>query len=318
MIRNAPIVVALGGNAISPLGGQGTIEQQFDRTTETAALLAEIAAEGPPLLVTHGNGPQVGSVLRRVELAASRVYRLPLHICVADTQGGMGYMICQCLNGALHLRGIDRRAATLVTTVEVDDADPAFQKPTKPIGDLLSAEEADRMRRDLGWKLTRINDKGFRRVVPSPHPRAILEIDVIRRLVADGQVLVAGGGGGVPVIRLKDGQWRGVDAVIDKDRTSALLAREIEAHAFVIATGVERVALDFDTPQQRELSHLTLDEAREHLAAGQFPPGSMGPKIEAAIDFLAGCEDPDAHVLICNLEHLAEALRGDAGTRITR
>lgn len=312
-----PIVMALGGNAISREGEVGDIPEQFARTAKSAAIVADLVSGGVLPVLTHGNGPQVGQVLRRVELAVHEVYPLPLDICVADTQGGMGYMIAACLNNELQRRRIPLRAAAMVTTVVVDANDPAFQHPTKPIGAVLPAERAAEFRATRGWTLTEIPGKGVRRVVASPRPCEILEIDLIRRLVEQGELLIVGGGGGVPVVRDESGYIRGVEAVIDKDLTSALIARGLGVSTFVIATGIDRVALDFRKPTQRFLNHLSLDEARRHLEAGQFPSGSMGPKIAAGIDFLEHSPHRDAAVIICDLEHISRALAGSAGTRIT-
>jgi carbamate kinase len=314
--RSKLIVVALGGNAILHPNQEGNVPEQFANAGYTAAHLARLVADGYQLLVTHGNGPQVGSVLRRVELAAREVYRLPLDICGAHTQGEMGFMIAQCLNNALHERHIDRRCAALVTSVEVDRDDPAFQKPTKPIGKLYRKDKAEEMQRRFGWRMLPIPQQGYRRVVPSPQPKAIVEIDVIRRLIDAGELLVAAGGGGIPVARDEHGAWLGVEAVIDKDRTAALMGRTLDAPVFLIVTSVERVALDYGTPHEQPLEHLTAEQAQRYLDGGQFPPGSMGPKIEAAIEFLRGCRRGDARVIICDIEHMADALAGRSGTHL--
>ncbi len=313
-----PIVVALGGNAISPEDEEGRIDQQFKRTAESARILVDLIAAGMHLIVTHGNGPQVGQVLRRVELAAHECYRVPLDICVADTQGGMGFMIALSLNNELRRRGLAARFSAIVTTVEVDRGDPAFARPTKPIGGYYDEQRAAELCRTHGWVLTEVSGKRFRRVVPSPRPRRIAEIELIRRLAGAGELLVVGGGGGVPVARDKHGELAGVEAVIDKDLTSALLAREIGARTFVMATSVDKVALDYGKKTQRALDRMTAAEARLHLNAGQFPAGSMGPKIEAGLDFLEFSRPRDAQVVICHLEEIDSALHGRDGTRIVR
>lgn len=313
----APMVVAFGGNAIAPSDAEGDIEQQFRATRRTAALLADLIAAGQRLVITHGNGPQVGNVLRRVELAAHEVYPLPLDICVADTQGGMGYMIALCLRNELARRGVRRPVVTILTTVEVDADDPALANPTKPIGRYYPAAQAHDMMSRYGWRMTE-SPRGFRRVVGSPMPRRIVEIDVIRRLAAAGEVVIAGGGGGVPVVRREQSELVGVEAVIDKDHTSALLAAEIGARLLVVATGVERVALNFGRPDQRWIDRMSIEEARRYLRAGQFPPGSMGPKVEAAIEFLERGSAPDARAVICDLQRLGDAVAGRAGTVIAR
>lgn len=314
-----PIVVALGGNAISPPDKSGSIPEQFETTRETVKHLAELIERGAQLLITHGNGPQVGNVLRRVELAAHEVYTLPLDICVADTQGGMGYMIATCLNNELRGRGLRKIVSAVVTTVEVDRADSAFTDPSKPIGGYYGEAEAQPMIDKLGWQMKTDKKTGkLRRVVPSPLPKSVVEIEAIRDAVREGELIIAGGGGGVPVARDGNGDLVGVEAVIDKDRTSALLAREINAGTFVIATGVRKVALNFGEPNETWLDELTVSQAREYLASGEFPPGSMGPKIEAAIDFLDTNDDPEARVIISDLENLADALDGKDGTWLKR
>jgi len=315
---DSPIVVALGGNAISPADTAGdVIPQQFRATQQTIMTLVDLIEYGGRLLVTHGNGPQVGAALRRVELTAGQVYTLPLDICGADTQGGMGYMIAQCFNNELHRRGIDLIANTIITTVEVDRNDPEFVNPTKPVGAYYSAEEAEEMRQRYGWKMVEARRNGrYRRVVPSPVPRRVIEAKLIRECVAAGDLVVAGGGGGVPVTRNEAGDYVGVEGVIDKDRTSAILAREIGAATFVFATGINKVALNFGRADQTPIDRLTVAEAKQHLADGQFPPGSMGPKIESAIDYLEAVENPDARVIICDLKRLMAAIKGRDGTWI--
>ncbi len=312
-----PIVIALGGNAISRADEEGNLHQQFEHTRESAEHIAGLIEAGHHLVITHGNGPQVGKILRRVELSSSEVYPIPLHICVANTQAGMGYMICQCLNNALAKRGIDIHATTLITTVEIDPADPAFTQPTKPIGSTVSAEKADEYRRVYNWDMIPVGDD-FRRVVASPAPQKIMEMELIHRLVEANETIVVGGGGGIAVRRTPTGEHEGVDCVIDKDRTSALLAAELNASLFMIATGVEKVAVNFRKPGERWLDRITLLEAKELLAAGQFPAGTMGPKIQAAIDFLSRSSSPDAEVLITDLENMSRAMTGKTGTRIVK
>lgn len=317
MIRSHGIlVVALGGNAISPEGGSGDITEQFEQTRRSAERLADLVVAGFHIVITHGNGPQVGSVLRRVEIASPEVYGLPLDICVADTQGGMGYMIAQCLDNALSRRGISKRAIPVVTTVLVDRGDPAFEKPTKPIGPFYSPERAEALRKERGYRLAEIPGHGFRRVVASPRPREIVEIHLIRRFVYQGELIIAAGGGGIPVYRDPDRGYVGLEAVVDKDLTSALLAYTIGAEALVIVTGVPRVAIDFEKPTQRFVERMTRGEAEKHASQGQFPTGSMGPKIDAAVDFLRNSDRPGTRVVICDLEHLLDAVEGRAGTWI--
>lgn len=312
-----PIVIALGGHAISPHHAEDDIPHQFDTSRRTAARLADLMARHC-LVVTHGNGPQVGNVLRRVELAAHELYTLPLDICVADTQAGMGYMIAQCLHNELASRGLTPLIAALVTTVEVDAADPAFANPTKPIGRTYAADQAERMKSEHGWPMAAGKGGGFRRVVPSPTPRAIMEIRAIRALIAAGCTPIVAGGGGIPVVRGADGALRGVEAVVDKDRTAAVLAAALGAEALLIATDVPGVMANFGKPDQHTLGRLALSEAKTRLAAGEFPAGSMGPKVEAAVDFLSRSTNPRSWASICSIDDLTAAAAGAAGTRFER
>lgn len=318
-VTNNPktVVVALGGNAISPPRAEGNLSQQFDAARISAARLADLIEAGWQPVITHGNGPQVGNVLRRVELAAHELYTLTLDICVADTQSGIGYMIGQCLMNELRGRGRTQTVSTVVTTVEVDTNDPAFNRPTKPIGRFYTAEKAAEMQANYGWRMVEDAGRGWRRVVASPLPRHIVEIETIRRLAGQGELIVAAGGGGIPVVRESDGRLRGAEAIIDKDRTAALLAAELNAALLVIATEVDRVALNFGRPDEQRLDHLSAADARRHLAAGQFPAGSMGPKIESALQFLSATKRPDAGVVICDLNQIAQAVAGRGGTWIT-
>ncbi len=310
------IVVALGGNAISPALSEDDIPHQFATTRQTAERLIDLVAAGHQLVITHGNGPQVGNVLRRVELAAHELYTLPLEICVADTQAGMGYMIAQCLTNALRHHGLVRPCCALVTCVEVDAGDPAFRSPDKPIGRRYSAEKARELMDRYGWQMREVAPGQWRRVVPSPRPLRILEIDAIRTLVAAGELVVAAGGGGIPVTRDAAGDLAGVEAVIDKDRTAALLARELDASTLLIATDVEAVAADYGKPTQRWLRKLTPDEARRLLAEGHFAAGSMGPKVEAAAEF-AEQGPPGCRAIICHLDRMIDALAGGGGTLVS-
>lgn len=311
------VVVALGGNAITRPDGRPDIASQFVQTAQTAKPLVDLLDAGYRLVITHGNGPQVGSVLRRVEMSAHAVYSLPLEVCVADTQGGMGYMIAQCLTNEIESRGGRRVVTGIVTTVLVDRDDPAFGNPTKPIGGFLTRAEALRQQQQDGWAVREVGRGKYRRVVPSPAPVHILERDAIRHLVDAGHLIIACGGGGVPVIRNADGRYEGVAAVIDKDLASALLAGEIGAEALIILTAVEQVCINYEKPDQKPLDRITLEQARQFLAQGEFPPGSMGPKIEAAIRFLEAADDCEAYVLITSPEKILSALQGATGTRMT-
>jgi carbamate kinase len=318
MSNTQPTVIALGGNAISVPGEQGNIPQQFAHMSDTARYLTAAIADGRNIVITHGNGPQVGNVLRRVELASSEMYPLPLEVCVADTQAGMGYMIGQCMTNALKKRGIETDVTTLVTNVLIDQDDPAFKRPTKPIGSQMPREQAETHRDTDGWSIVAVSDGIYRRIVPSPIPQAIIELNTIRRLVEDGELVICCGGGGVPVTRDEHGMLSGAAAVIDKDRTSALLARKLNAQTLVILTAVEQVCLNFGTPDQKALDSLTIAEAKTYLKEGHFAEGSMGPKIEAAVDFVEGSDNPDAVAIIAELPQLTAALDGKSGTRIVR
>lgn len=318
MSNPRPTVIALGGNAISAPGEQGNIPQQFAHMSDTARHLVKAIVRGLHVVLTHGNGPQVGNVLRRVEIASREMYPLPLEICVADTQAGMGYMIGQCMGNALVRRGITRDITTLVTNVLIDRNDPAFNKPSKPIGMPMGEAMAFMHRDQDGWAIVPIGDGQYRRIVPSPNPCEIVEMNTIRRLVEDGELVICCGGGGVPVIRDESGMIRGSAAVIDKDRTSALLARELNAQSLIILTAVDRVCLNYGMPDQKPLDRITVDDAKRYLAEGHFADGSMRPKIEAAIDFVEGSTDPEAFAIIAELSRLTDALDGLSGTRITR
>ena len=313
-----PIVVALGGNAISRAGEEGNIAQQFVHSMETASCISELVEEGYHPIITHGNGPQIGNILRRVELSVNEVYPLPLHVCVADSQAGMGYMITQCLTNALRARGLSRQAATLITRVIVDPDDPAMSRPTKPIGRFIPLPQAEIFEERYGWHMRDFGSQGKRRVVASPQPLAIVEMELIRNLVAAGEIMVVAGGGGVPVFNNSQGEEQGVECVIDKDRTSALLGVELGASHLIIATGVEHVAINFGTTHEKILRQTTVEEMSRYLTDGQFPEGTMGPKIEAAIWFLSHSTAPDAEVIITDLPNMVRALRGETGTRIRR
>lgn len=311
------LVVALGGNAISGPGEQGTIYQQFAHSRETARLLCDAVEAGYQPVITHGNGPQVGNVLRRSEIAASELYPIPLDVCVADTQAGMGYMIAQSLMNEFHQRQQSVRVTTLVTTVEIDRQDPSFDVPTKPIGPRLSSSEAFAHQQGDGWQIAKIDDETYRRVVPCPKPQSISELPIIRRLVDAGELVICCGGGGIPVFRNELGLLEGAAAVIDKDFTTALLARELGISTLVLLTGVDHVYLNFNQRDQRALAAITTKQAQQYLDEGQFGSGSMAPKIAAAIDFLTHSNDPDAHVIIANLSQLTAVLQGATGTRIS-
>ena len=309
------VVVALGGNAITQPDEEGGIHEQFANTRNSLEGVLELIRQGKRVLITHGNGPQVGNYLIRVEEASHIVPTLPLGIIVADTQGGMGYMIEQCLQNLLHDHGIRKETACLVTQVLVDKHDPSLKNPTKFVGPFYhDAAKVEELRRSRGWIMKKDPGRGWRRVVPSPQPLEIVEKNIIRRLVDSDVVLICAGGGGIPVYMEDNGWLEGIDAVIDKDRASAVLARDVGARELMIFTGVEKVALNFAKPTERQLDTMTVSEARQYLAEGHFPEGSMGPKIEAAIDFL---ESGGERVMITSIEKSVEAVMGKTGTVIT-
>jgi carbamate kinase len=275
--------------------------------------VAKLCAEGRRVVLSHGNGPVVGNIVIRNEAASDVVTPMPLFICGADSQGGIGFMIQNALRNEMHLIGLDHPIATVITQVEVDPADPAFAKPTKPIGPYFAPDQAERLRRQKGWVMREDAGRGIRRVVASPEPRHIVELDSIRKLVEAGVLVIAAGGGGIPVRRNAEGLLKGIDAVIDKDLAAAALARELDATHLVFVTGIEKVAVNFGKPDQRDLDAIDVAELKIHQAAGVFLPGSMGPKMEAAVRFLAG---GGREVLVCSSASLGRALRGEGGTRI--
>lgn len=305
-------VVAIGGNSLIQDPKQPDVEHQWAAVRETCKHIAAMVAEGWAVVITHGNGPQVGFILRRSELAASEVHTVPLDLIGADTQGSIGYMLQQSLDNALRQQGINRTITTIVTQVQVDPNDSAFDEPTKPIGAFMDADESVRFEAE-GWSVVEDSGRGWRRVVPSPQPIAIHEINAIRMLIVNDYIVIAVGGGGIPVMRDDEGNLKGVYAVIDKDRASSLLALSLRADLFVISTGVEKVALNFRQPDERLLDSMTLREARQYMTEGHFAPGSMLPKVEAAVNFV-GNGGPLA--VITDPPNLARALRGETGTRI--
>jgi carbamate kinase len=306
------VLIAVGGNSLIRAGEKGTIDEQLANTRRTAEAIVGLLKEGHRLVVTHGNGPQVGAALLRSERASDQVYGQSLDVCDAATQGEIGYLLQQSLRNVLDAAGMTTPVVTVLTQVVVCKDDPAMRHPTKPIGPFYSRAVAEERARTLGWQVVEDAARGYRRVVPSPEPRELVEEPVIRALLAQGVLVIAAGGGGIPVIRTADG-LKGVEAVIDKDRVSALLASRLGVDSFVISTDAERVYLDYRKPTQRALDRVTAEQADEYLRAGQFPPGNMGPKIESALRFLrAGGKE----VIITSYERIPAALRGEAGTRI--
>jgi carbamate kinase len=306
-------VVALGGNAISKAGEPDTIASQFANTRASLGGIVELLRAGYDIALTHGNGPQVGNAILRVELSADKAPILPLGICVADTEGGMGYMIAQSLDNRLKKEKINRLVVPIVTQVLVDKDDPSISEPTKFIGQFYSKEEAEELAKKRGWKMKKDSNRGWRRVVPSPKPLEIIEKEAIKILLERKIVAIAAGGGGIPVYRMPDRSLEGVDAVIDKDLASAVLAKAVEAELLLILTGVDQVAINFGRLDQKFLDRITSKEAQKYLEGGEFPPGSMGPKIQAAINFLrAGGKE----VIITSIGQAYPAVLGKAGTHI--
>ena len=311
-------VVAVGGNSLIKDSSHQSIPDQYREVVETSAHITDLIEAGWNVVVTHGNGPQVGFILLRSELARGKVHPVPLDVIGADTQGSIGYHLQQTLQNEFHRRNIDRRAVTLVTQTVVEADDPAFGKPTKPIGPFLDEVEARRREREEGWELVEDSGRGWRRVVASPKPQHIVELPAIRSMLEAGFVVIAAGGGGIPVVADEQGCLSGVAAVIDKDLATGLLAHQLGADLFVISTAVEKVCLFYGTPQQVELDRITAAEARRYLAAGHFKAGSMKPKIEAVLAFLEGGLGGGARTaLITNPENLKRAMKGETGTYIT-
>ena len=307
------LVIAIGGNATHPEGIRGTPSEQAEVAARLGDALLPVMELGNELIITHGNGPVVGKILMRQSIARQRVEPMSLDICVAHSQGGIAYLLMQALEIALRAKGNPRHVVCLLTQVEVDPNDPAFANPSKPIGYFYTEQEAKALQEELGWQMREDSGRGWRHVVPSPRPRHIVDISLVQTVAKSGAVVIAGGGGGVPVVRSGRGQRRGVEAVIDKDRTSALMANVLHIDDLMILTAVPRVAINFGKPDQRPLDRVTLAEVRKWHAEGQFPPGSMGPKIDAAIQFLEG---GGRRVMIGRLEDAVPVLRGQAGTHI--
>jgi len=309
-------VVAIGGNSLIKDAAHQSVEDQHDALRETAHHIADMIEQGWDVAIGHGNGPQVGFILRRSEIAAKveGMHEVPLDVCGADTQGAIGYELQQALQNELYHRGIKKRCATIITQVLVDQNDPAFKNPSKPIGGFMDQPEAMRRKNEMGWSVVEDAGRGWRRVVPSPLPKEIVEQATIETLLNEGIVVITIGGGGIPVIDAGDHEYRGTAAVIDKDFASSLLAREIKADMFLIATAVEKVAINFGKPNQQWVDKMTLAEAKKYLAEGShFASGSMAPKIRSIIWFL---EAGGKHAIITTPENIGRALRGETGTHL--
>jgi carbamate kinase len=308
-------VVAIGGNSLIVDKSHMSVADQYSAAHETCVHIADMIQHGWTVAISHGNGPQVGFILRRSELARHELHEVPLDACDADTQGAIGYAIQQNLYNEFLRRGIDRKVATVVTQVEVDAADPAFANPSKPIGAFMSADDAERRRDKDGWSVVEDAGRGWRRVVPSPRPKRIVEEAAVRNLLEAGIIVVAGGGGGIPVVADERGNLKGISAVIDKDYTSSLLARRIGADLFLIATAIEKVYLNFGRPDQRPINRITLAEAKRYLDEGvHFAEGSMAPKVRAIVEYL---EAGGKSAIITNPENIEKALRQETGTHFT-
>ncbi|MBN1563496.1 MAG: carbamate kinase [Anaerolineae bacterium] len=305
-------VIAIGGNSLIQDKNKPQVEHQWAAVYETVSHIVAMIQDGWRVVITHGNGPQVGFILRRNELASPEVHATPMDIIGADTQGSIGYMLQQALDNQLRVAGIRRGVATVITQTLVDRLDPGFQNPTKGIGGFMGETEARQFEQE-GWTVIEDAGRGWRRVVASPLPIEIVELDAINALVEKNFVVICVGGGGIPVVRDENGALQGVNAVIDKDRGTALLANGLKADLFVISTAIEKVALNFNKPNQQNLDQMTLAEAKKYYAEGHFASGSMGPKIEAVIDFL---ERGGPKAIITNPENIARALRGEAGTAV--
>jgi carbamate kinase len=312
------VIVAIGGNSLVRDNGRDSVQDQYEAVVETAVNIADMVEQGYNVVVTHGNGPQVGFGLRRAEIAneVAGMPEVPLVNCGADTQGGIGYQIQQALTNEFARRGINKKVATVITQVEVSKDDPNFENPTKPVGSFFTLEQSEEMKKQHpDWIFIEDSGRGYRRVVPSPKPIDIVEKEAIKTLINSGFVVIAVGGGGIPVVKSDNNTYQGIDAVIDKDFATSLLAEQINADALIITTGVSRVCINFGKPNQKALEKITIEETKHYVAEGHFPPGSMLPKIEASLSFL---ESNGSRVIITNPESLKDAIIEKAGTHIVR
>jgi len=306
-------VIAFGGNAILPKEKKGLQKEQMNNAKKAASLMIHVVKKGYDLIIVHGNGPQVGNLLIQMEEAVNKIPPFTLEVCDAMTEGSMGFMLEQAIINELRKNSVDKEVATLITQVIVDRNDPAFENPTKPVGPFYSQYRAQMLMREKKWSMTEDAGRGFRKVVPSPKPIDIVPKRVLHDLVHSGKIVIAAGGGGIPIIINGRGLFQGVEAVIDKDYASSLIAREIKADLFVILTNVNRVSLNFGQPDEIPMPVMTIEEAKKHYDEGEFPPGSMGPKIKAAIEYIQG---GGKEVLITSASHLKAALINRAGTKI--
>ncbi|MDN3017035.1 carbamate kinase [Paenibacillus sp. BSR1-1] len=312
------VIVAIGGNSLVRENGRDSVQDQYEAVCETAVNIADMVAEGLNVVVTHGNGPQVGFGLRRSEIAneVAGMPEVPLVNCGAETQGGIGYQVQQALINEFAKRGINKKVATVITQVAVSANDPNFENPTKPVGSFFTFEQAEEMKKEHpDWIFIEDSGRGYRRVVPSPKPIDIVEKDAIKTLIEAGFVVIAVGGGGIPVVKAASNKYVGVDAVIDKDFATSLLAEQVQADTLIITTGVSRVCIHFGKPNQQALENISIEETKQYVSEGHFPEGSMLPKIEASINFL---EKGGSRVIITNPESLRDAIQEKAGTHIVK
>ncbi len=318
LVKTGPaekVIVSIGGNAIIRRGEAGTIEEQFENLRCASRFIGKLVKAGKSVIITHGNGPMVGNIVLRNEAARNIVPPMPLYICDADSEGGVGFMIQQSLYNHLHKIHCIKEVITVITQVVVDRLDPAFGRPEKPLGPYYTEEQVREIAESRGWSMAEDSGRGLRRVVPSPAPKRVVEAPVIKRLAESGVVVIAAGGGGVPVIEREDGTLAGVDAVIDKDLATALLAREVRADRFINLTQIDMVYVSFGRPGQRGIPEMDAARAQRYLDAGEFAPGSMAPKIRAAVEFI---ENGGKEVIITTPELIEAAAEGRAGTRIVR
>lgn len=309
------IVIAIGGNSLIEDSKHVTVSAQYEAARKTANHIVKLVEAGHRVVIAHGNGPQVGFILLRAEYAKSILHAVPLDSCVADTQGAIGYQLQMALHNEFVKAGLMPQVATVVTQVVVDPNDASFKKPTKPIGSFMSKEDADNHRLNDGWDVVEDAGRGYRRVVASPKPVSIVELDTVKTLVDNNVIVIAAGGGGIPVVRHADGSFEGKEAVIDKDLAAALMAKELKADMFVISTAVEKVCLNYGKPEQRELDTIDLTECQQYVDEGHFAPGSMLPKIQAMMDFVKTTGNVG---LITNPENIYGALYEGKGTKIVR
>lgn len=309
------IVIAIGGNSLIEDNKNVTVSTQYAAAAKTAHHIAKLVKAGHSVVIAHGNGPQVGYILRRSEYSTKILHPVPLDSCVADTQGAIGYQLQMALDNEFTKMGLKASVATIVTQVEVDPDDPSFKNPSKPIGSFMDEETAMMHKKESGWDVVEDAGRGWRRVVPSPKPKSIIELDAVDKLINAGVIVIAGGGGGIPVVRNADGTLSGKEAVIDKDLAAALLAKHLKADYFVISTAVEKVAINFNKPNQMDLGQINLTEARRYMAEGHFAPGSMLPKVQAMVDFV---ETTGNVGLITDPAHIYDAIYKDAGTKIVK